>query len=233
MQLLHSLTTIHSIIFKYIETWDAWEPKLKEVKDKVANVELSHSKAVRLKEDATTRLKEKKGELIREHSRAANMEAKLDHCEVLRWLAKNRTQANKERIRSVKERAKETEDRAKVVESQARATEEAVATIIAWAVEMYKDSDAFVSDATVATASIYVTGFNDYKAKVTKAYTGIDLHRIIPIGEMEEEEDNSTEEGEAIKEGAVGDSGADGGIDRVMATKAWRAKRESAPAKIF
>lgn len=211
---------MHSVILKYAETSDAWEPKLKEAKDKVVSIELGRSKAVKLREDATTQLKERKGELIRERGRVADMEAKLDHYEVLHRLAENRAQANEERIWSIKKQAKAIEDPTKNVESQARAAEEAVTTIMAWVIEMYKNSNAFVSDATVVAASIYIAGFNDCKAKVTKAYAGIDLHCITPNDAMEEEEDNSVEEGKAVEEGVVREGGAEGGIDGVVATKA-------------
>lgn len=59
-------------------------------------------------------------------------------------------------------------------------------------VEEYKDSNTFVVETTLAVASIYVVGFDDYKAKVAKTYPN--THRTTPIDRVEEE-DELIEEG--------------------------------------
>lgn len=52
--------------------------------------QVSHLEAIKLKGHMIAQLKEREGELMREHGRVVDAEAKLDHCEVLRRLAKNR-----------------------------------------------------------------------------------------------------------------------------------------------
>lgn len=89
----------------------------------------------------------------------------------------------------------------------------------------YKDSDAFVSDATMATAGIYIVGFDDCKAKVTEEYAGIDLHCITLAYGTEEKEESA--EGKKV-EGAAKEGGTNRGTDEVMATEARRTKGKMA-----
>lgn len=184
MQFLHGLTTMHSVILKYAETRSAWEAKVKEVEDRVVSVERDCSEAIKLKEYMVAWLKAE-GEIIKESDRATNVAARLDHYEVLRRLAKNRAQANKERARSIEGWAKVIEDRAKFIKEKAT-------SIVVRAVEEYKDSDAFMVDATMIMAGIYVINFDDWKVKVAEVYPDINLHHITPTGrtELTKEEEN-------------------------------------------
>lgn len=92
---------------------------------------------------------------------------------------------------------------------------------MARAVEECKDSDAFMSNAIMATVCIYVASFDNYKVKVTKAYVGIDLHHITSASKMEEEEeDDLAKEGLAIEERTMEERGANRGIDEVVAAEA-------------
>lgn len=82
---------------------------MKEIEDKAMSAERGHLEAIKLKEkeDMVAWLKEE-GELVKEHSREADVLAQLDHCEVLCRPIENTAQVNKEQAWSTKGRAKAT-----------------------------------------------------------------------------------------------------------------------------
>lgn len=63
--------------------------------------------------------------------------------------------------------------------------------------EEYKDSDTFEIDAIVGATGDYNLGFGDCKKEGTNIFSSLDLHRITPTGEPEEdEEEDKEDEGE-------------------------------------
>lgn len=60
-------------------------------------------------------------------------------------------------------------------------------------VEEYKDSDAFKANTVAAIVGAYNLGFDDYK-KVTNAFLSLDLRRITPTGELEEDKEEDEED---------------------------------------
>lgn len=47
---------------------------------------------------------------------------------------------------------------------------------------MYKESEDFKNDATKAGMNSYIVGFNNYRDKVTQAYSKLDLSGIVEDG---------------------------------------------------
>lgn len=80
-------------------------------------------KKVKLKEQTTSRLKDKDDALIKECTRAANMATWLDHSEVQCQLATAKALAGEERAKAAKERSKVESNRARAAEDQVRAAE--------------------------------------------------------------------------------------------------------------
>lgn len=100
------------------------------------------------------------------------------------------------------ERARATEELAKVKSEKAIANMDharAVEAQAAWPMEEYKDPNTFEADAAVATIMAYNLWFGDYK-KVTNAFSNLDFHRVIPMGESKEDEVDGIDEDEEGEE---------------------------------
>lgn len=110
------------------------------------------------------------------------MVAKLDHYEVIHRQVKSRILVNEDRARMVEEHMKATKEQAKATIERPKAIEDEAKSIATQVVEEYKDSNATEADATMVVAGIYVARLNDHKVMVTKAYPGLNLHRITMPG---------------------------------------------------
>lgn len=89
--------------------------------------------------------------------------------------------------------------------------------IIVWAIEEYKNFDTFEVNAATASVVAYDLKFDDYKKKVIKAYPCLDLHYITMLGKVEEEEEESAEEGEIAREKVAREGDVDEDVIEVPA----------------
>lgn len=79
----------------------------------------------------------------------------------------------------------------------------------------YKDSNTFKADIAVATIEAYNLGFDDCKKKVADTFSSLDLHWIIPTGELEEDGEDKGEEPAQVISG----DGIDEEVIKVFAPK--------------
>lgn len=85
-----------------------------------------------------------------------------------------------------------------MAEARANAIESRVVKVM----EEYKDFDTFKIDAATAATIAYILKFDDYKKKIIDAFSSLDLHRITPMGELEENEEE--DEGWSLHKSPVG-----------------------------
>lgn len=100
IKLLHDLTTMHSVILKYVKTYNTWKAKVMAAKDRAMSADYHYAETTereaKLKGEMVAQLKEKDDVLIQKHGWVADVVTKLDHYKVLHWLAKSRAQMNKD-----------------------------------------------------------------------------------------------------------------------------------------
>lgn len=110
----------------------------------------------------------------------------------------NKIEVTEGQVRPIEEKVAAAKNQSRAIAKQAKATkvaEEKAKAAASWAVEEYKDSDAFEADDIVNMVGVYITRFNNYRAKITKAYPTLNLHFITASSILEDEKEED-EEGE-------------------------------------